>query len=155
MSACAFTAIAANDVVLNDAPINPGWIKAGSPRARMGEIARSGDGTAVNVIWDCTAGLFEWRFGVDETVHIIEGEVTVADVNGVERTLRPGDVAFFPVGSVTLWRVDSYVRKLAVCRHAMPLPLGFALRAFNKLKSLAGFGVGGNAMGVAAQSRPA
>ena len=155
MSACAFTAIAANDVVLNDAPINPGWIKAGSPRARMGEIARSGDGTAVNVIWDCTAGLFEWRFGVDETVHIIEGEVTVADVNGVERTLRPGDVAFFPVGSVTLWRVDSYVRKLAVCRHAMPLPLGFALRAFNKLKSLAGLGVGGNAMGVAAQSRPA
>ena len=56
------------------------------------------------------------------------------------RTLRPGDVAFFPSGSVTLWHVETYVRKLAFCRHAMPVPLGFALRAFNKLKALAGLG---------------
>ena len=111
---------------------------------------RSADGTCVTVIWDCTAGLFEWHFGVDETVHIIEGEVTVADARGVERTLRPGDIGFFPVGSKTLWRVDHYVRKMAVCRHAMPAPLGFALRAFNKLKSLAGTGAAGGAMGAGA-----
>ena len=118
MPACAFTVIAANDVTLADAPINAAWVRAGNPHARMGEVARSGDGTAVTVVWDCTAGVFEWRFGVDETVLIIEGEVTVADAEGVERTFRAGDIGFFPVGSVTLWRVDTYVRKMADCRHA-------------------------------------
>lgn len=147
MRNCAFTSMPAGDVALVDAPINAAWVRAGAPRARMGEIARSRDGTCAAVIWDCTAGLFDWRFGVDETVHIIEGEVIVTDMNGVSRTLRAGDVAFFPSGGVTTWRVDAYVRKLAVCRHAMPAPLGFALRAFNKLKSLAGFGVAGGAMG--------
>jgi uncharacterized cupin superfamily protein len=155
MSDPSFIVIPFDKVVMRDAPITPAWVRAGSPKARMGEIARSGDGTAVTVAWDCTAGLFEWRFGVDETVHIVDGEVTVADENGVERTLRAGDVAFFRVGSVTLWRVDAYVRKLAVCRHAMPKPLGFALRAYTKLKWFAGLGVGGGAMTVAPGSNPA
>ena len=127
---------------MEDAPVNPAWVRSGAPRARIGEIARSADGTSVTLIWDCTAGLFDWRFGVDETVHILEGEVAVTGADGVERVLRPGDVAFFPSGAVTLWRVETYVRKLAVCRHAIPLPLGFALRVFNKLRSLAGLAPG-------------
>jgi hypothetical protein len=32
--------------------------------------------------------------------------------------------------------VERYVRKIAVCRHAMPAPLGFALRACNKILGL-------------------
>lgn len=150
MPACAFTAIASGEVILAEAPINPGWVLAGQPRARMGEVARSADGTCVTVVWECTAGTFEWHFGVDETVHIIEGEVTVADARGNERTLRPGDIGFFPVGGKTIWKVETHVRKMAVCRHAMPAPLGFALRAFNKLKSLAGMGAGSGAMGAQA-----
>ena len=127
-------------LAMRDLPIRPAWIRAGTPHARLAEIARSADGPAVTVQWDCTAGTFDWIFGVDETVHILEGEVSVADAAGAVRTLRPGDVAFFPSGSVTLWHVETYVRKLAFCRHAMPVPLGFALRAFNKLKALAGLG---------------
>jgi hypothetical protein len=42
-------------------------------------------------------------------------------------------MAFFPAGSRSMWRVPVEVRKLAVCRQAMPLPFGFALRAWNKL----------------------
>ena len=112
----------------------------------MGEIARSGDGTAVSVIWDCTAGEFEWRFGVDETVHILQGDVFVRGATGGERRLVVGDVAFFASGSVTYWRVESYVRKLAFCRHSMPTPFGLALRAFNRVKSLAGIKPAGAAM---------
>ncbi len=141
-----FVAADPRAIALTDAPINPAWVRAGAPRARLGEIARSADGTCAIVVWDCTAGVFEWRFGVDETVQIIDGAVTVADATGRERALRPGDVAFFPAGSASLWRVETYVRKVAVCRHAMPAPLGFVLRAFNKLKTLAGFGAGGAAM---------
>ena len=110
MSRSSFTAVAPADVPMGDAPVNPAWVRSGAPRARIGEIARSADGTSVTLIWDCTAGLFDWRFGVDETVHILEGEVAVTGADGVERVLRPGDVAFFPSGAVTLWRVETYRR---------------------------------------------
>jgi uncharacterized cupin superfamily protein len=135
-----FTFAALSGLELRDYPIRPEWVRAGTPHARLAEIARSADGTAVTVQWDCTVGTFDWIFGVDETVHILEGEVIVADAAGAARLLRAGDVAFFPSGSVTLWRVETYVRKLAFCRHAMPRPLGFALRAFTRLKSMLGFG---------------
>ncbi len=88
------------------------------------------------VAWSCTAGRFHWHYGVDETVHVISGEVFVTGDDGAERRLGPGDMAYFPAGSRSVWRVPSAVRKLAVCRHAMPRPLGFALRAWRRLASL-------------------
>jgi hypothetical protein len=45
-------------------------------------------------------------------------------------------MVFFPAGSVSDWHVTEEVRKLAVCRHSMPRPLGFALRAWNKLVAM-------------------
>ena len=57
----------------------------------------------------------------------------VTDEDGLERRLGPGDMAFFPSGSSSMWHVPSHVRKLAVCRHSLPQPLGFALRAWKKL----------------------
>ncbi len=42
-------------------------------------------------------------------------------------------MAFFPAGSRSIWRVTKEVRKLAVCRHSMPRPLGFVLRAWNEV----------------------
>jgi uncharacterized cupin superfamily protein len=120
-------------VALVPAPIEPGWIVEGQPEACAKELARSGDGTSVVVAWSCTAGRFRWHYSVDETVHIISGEVFVTKEDGVERRLGPGDMAFFPAGSSSIWRVPAAVRKLAVCRHALPQPLGFALRAWRKL----------------------
>jgi uncharacterized cupin superfamily protein len=120
-------------VALGPAPIEPRWIVEGRPEARATELARSGDGTSVVVAWSCTAGRFRWHYSVDETVHIISGEVFITKEDGVERRLGPGDMAFFPAGSSSMWRVPSEVRKLAVCRHALPQPLGFALRAWKKL----------------------
>ena len=120
-------------VTLGPAPIQAGWIVEGNPEARAKELARSGDGTSVVVAWSCTAGRFHWHYSVDETVHIISGEVFVTDEDGLERRLGPGDMAFFPSGSSSMWHVPSHVRKLAVCRHSLPQPLGFALRAWKKL----------------------
>jgi uncharacterized protein len=124
-------------VALDPAPINPGWIVEGTPQARARELARSADGTAVVVAWSCTAGRFNWHYTVEETVHVISGEVFVTDESGAERRLGPGDMAFFPAGSRSLWRVPVAVRKLAVCRHVLPKPLGFAVRAWRKLIALA------------------
>jgi uncharacterized cupin superfamily protein len=68
----------------------------------------------------------EWKaerasaYGVEETVHVISGEVFITNDDGAERRLGPGDMAFFPAGSRSLWRVPCAVRKLAVCRHSLP-----------------------------------
>ena len=47
-----------------------------------------------------------------------------------------GDVIFFRSGAHAKWHVENYVRKVAFCRQNNPLPLGFAIRVANKLKSL-------------------
>lgn len=86
--------------------------------------------------WSCTAGRFHWHYAVDETLHIISGEVFISDESGAVRRLGPGDMVFFPAGSSSTWHVPHHVKKLAVCRHSMPRPFGNLLRAWNKATSL-------------------
>jgi uncharacterized protein len=121
------------DVDLMPAPIPSHWVIEGKPQARSKRLAASADGTSIIVAWSCTAGRFKWNYTVDETIHVISGEVFVTDEKGDVRRIGPGDMVFFPAGSVSTWHVPHYVRKFAVCRHSMPRPLGFALRAWNKL----------------------
>lgn len=95
-------------------PMDPTWVVSGDPQPRVKHLASTGPRTQV-ALWDCTAGAFDWRFGpFDETVHVLEGSVRVALVDGSERVLGPGDVALFPAGSTSRWVVEDYVRKLAV-----------------------------------------
>jgi len=111
---------AERDVALLPSPIDPAWIVAGAPVARAATLSRSADGTACTVAWDCTAGAFDWRYDVDETVHIVEGAVTVSSLNTPPRRLEPGDVAFFPAGTTARWHVEAYVRNVAFCRRVLP-----------------------------------
>ncbi len=64
-------------VRIERSPIAPSWILAGAPQARCAELSRSRDGSAVTLLWDCTAGEFEWTYLDDETVHILEGEAII------------------------------------------------------------------------------
>ncbi len=131
------------DIELGANPVNPDWIIEGKPQARAKRLAESADGTSSVMAWSCTPGRFEWYYAVDETVHIISGEVFVTDENGKIHRLGPGDMAFFPAGSHSIWQVTKEVRKLAVCRHSMPRPFGFVLRAWNKVvHRLTGFPTG-------------
>jgi uncharacterized protein len=118
---------------LAPAPIPPDWIVSGAPEARSRQLARSQDRASSVMAWACTAGRFTWHYSVDETVQIVAGEVFVTDERGVEHRLGPGDTAFFPAGSRSTWHVPVAVRKVAVCRQAMPLPFAFALRGWNRL----------------------
>ncbi len=131
------------DVELAPDPIHPHWIIEGKPQARSRRLAQSADGTSSVMAWSCTAGRFIWHYAVDETLHIISGEVFVTDESGAIRRLGPGDMAFFPAGSRSTWQVPNEVRKLAVCRHSMPRPAGCALRAWNRaVDLLTGFSAG-------------
>jgi uncharacterized cupin superfamily protein len=140
------------DIDLNPNPIHPDWVIEGKPQARAKCLAQSADRTASVMAWSCTPGRFEWYYAVDETVHIIAGEVFVTDEKGEIHRLGPGDMAFFPAGSHCTWQVTKEVRKLAVCRHGMPRPLGFVLRAWNKIiNRLTGFPTG-NGLATAGRS---
>lgn len=112
-----FIAGRAEDVALQDAPINPDWIVAGTPVARAGLHSPSTDGKASTNIWECTAGSFWWTFYNEETVVILEGAVRVTSQTGTVRLLKAGDIAYFARDTRTLWEIDSYVRKIAFVRH--------------------------------------
>src|SRR6202167_1508241 len=124
------------EVELAPAPIPAHWIVDGTLQAYSKRLATSADGTSSIMAWSCTPGRFKWLYNVDETLHIISGEIFVTSEKGESRRLGPGDMAFFPAGSRSIWHVTKEVRKLAFCRHSMPRPLGYALRVWNKLAAI-------------------
>ena len=103
-----------------DSPIRASWILEGQPVARAALLSSSADGTASTYYWDCTAGRFNWFYGFDETLHILEGSVTLKAPSGSSRRVVAGDIIFFPAGSQAEWTVDKYIRKLAFCRTPLP-----------------------------------
>jgi len=112
-----FIAARPEEVMLEDAPINPDWIVSGAPVARSGLHSPSLDGKASTNIWDCSAGSFWWTFHNEETVVILEGSVRVTAQNGAMRLLKAGDIAYFAKDTKALWEIDDYVRKIAFVRH--------------------------------------
>src|SRR5580693_6892297 len=117
-------------------PVNPAWVLGGTPVARIEHLSSSADGTASTYFWDCTAGRFNWFYTFDETLHILEGSVTLKFPDGRSRHVSVGDVVFFPKGSRAEWTVDSYIRKLAFCRTALPGFLVSAREAVRRVKRL-------------------
>jgi uncharacterized protein len=128
-----------DNVKMAPAPINPGWVIAGAPAARNFLLSRANEGGAATFLWDCTAGVFNWYYDVDETVYVLEGSVVLCDDDGVEHRLGAGDHVLFRAGSHAVWRVESYVRKVAFLRNPVPRALMLPLAAWNKLKKIAKF----------------
>jgi uncharacterized cupin superfamily protein len=126
------------EISLNPSPIYPNWVLEGNPVARNKVLSSSADGTASTLIWDCTAGRFNWFYDVDETIYVIEGGVVVKDVAGTAHRLNAGDTIFFPAGARAEWHVEDYIRKIAFCRAPLPQPLVFAKRSLRFLKRLVG-----------------
>src|SRR5258708_32992382 len=89
-------------------PIHAAWILEGNPIARVELLSSSADGTASTYYWDCTAGRFNWYYGFDETLQILEGSVTLKEPSGRTRHVAAGDVVFFPAGSRAAWTVHKY-----------------------------------------------
>jgi uncharacterized cupin superfamily protein len=124
------------DTQLDPAPLPADWIIEGRPEARAKRLATSPDGAAAIIAWSCSPGRFRWHYAVDEILHLISGEVVVTDEKGESRRLGPGDMAYFPAGSRSVWHVIQEVKKLAICRQSVPRPVGLALRAWNKLAAM-------------------
>jgi hypothetical protein len=123
-------------IELDPSPIEPSWIIEGNPEARSRLLWTSACKTALTVIWSCTEGKFNWYYDLDETVMILEGSILLESEGMPPKRYGAGDVIFFREGAHAKWHVEGYVRKLAFLRVNYPFPLGIAIRAVNKLKSL-------------------
>ncbi len=123
---------------LSPAPIPPDWILAGKPEARNKTVAITQDRTSSIMVWACTAGRYEWHFSQDETLVVISGEMFVTTESGEEKRLGLGDVGFFPAGSSCTARIDDHVRKIAVLRMDLPLPLSIGARVWHRLLLITG-----------------
>ena len=121
-----------------EAPIEPSWILEGRPRARSIVLARGRDDFAVTTLWECSEGTFRWRFGWDETVHILDGRVDVTDDEGLVHVLEAGSIAVFPAGTWATWKVVGHVRKMAVCRRAFPAKVAMAIRFLGHARRMLG-----------------
>lgn len=123
---------------LSDSPIRPHWVVKGAPQARNRVLFRSTDKSAWTMLWDCTAGEFNWFYQFDEVIHFLDGEVTITLKGGQPQTFGPGDVIFFPAGAVAHWRVDRYIRKLAFCQNPVHPLLNLAVKLVRRLTAPAG-----------------
>jgi len=121
-------------VKLTPRPIEPSWIIEGNPCAQWCVLSKSADGLASTLVWECSEGRFNWYYDFDETILILEGSIVLESDAMRPTRYGPGDVIFFRNGAHARWRVEGRVRKLAFCRTTQPFVLGFALRAFNKIK---------------------
>lgn len=101
-------------------PVPRDWILEGYPVARKKEVAVSSDGLATTMMWDCTAGRFNWVYNDDEVIHVLEGSVVIEDAAGVRRRLQGGDTFLFPAGSRYQWTVSNYIRKIAFLYPPLP-----------------------------------
>jgi uncharacterized cupin superfamily protein len=120
------------ELELVDHPINPDWVLAGEPRARISGWGESPDGTTSHWTWDCTAGRFRWYYAVDETIVVIEGSACLQVDDEPPVVLQVGDAAYFPAGHWVTWDVESYVRKHAVVRVPVPRPMRYAVSGFGR-----------------------
>jgi len=127
-------------VELQPEPIPAAWILNGTPVARSNKLATSKDWTTTVVVWDCTAGRFKWHYGRDEAILVVSGEAFLLNENGGETKFGPGDVGYFPAGSIVTWRVADYIRKVAVVRETVWGPFGFVMKASKKLLRAVGIG---------------
>ena len=123
--------VASSKIPLSPAPIPQSWILEGNPTARSRVLATSDDNSTMTMVWDCTAGRFNWFYNLDETVSVVAGGMTLTDHSGVRR-VTAGDVIYFPAGSQAMWTVEDYIRKVAVVRQPIPTSVSLGLRAMRK-----------------------
>jgi hypothetical protein len=90
------------------------------------------------VVWECSAGSFNWFYTQDEALFVVSGEAFISNGKGEECRLGPGDFGFFPAGTSCTWRVPHCVRKVAVVRETMWRPLGLGLKAWSKFLRVVG-----------------
>lgn len=91
--------------------IDPSWIKSGTPIFKLAQTTHIPSASVTTGLWSCDGPThFEWTFGADETVHILEGEVDI-EYLGKKMSLQAGETAFFHANTKASWHVPKHVLK--------------------------------------------
>ena len=95
----------------------PGLPKQESQSGEWGKVLfRSADGRYAAGLWSGDAGSIEIEsYPVDEFCYVIEGEVTLTDVEGESRTFKTGDAFLVPAGFKGVWGMNRPTIKYFVC----------------------------------------
>ena len=64
-------------------------------------------------LWTAQPCKFNYEFMLHESAHILEGSVTVT-ANGETLHLGPGDIAYFPKGTKSVWHITAPLKKIFV-----------------------------------------
>ncbi len=109
--------VAASPLPLQPVANAPAVITLGTPNFRGTPYATSADGKTSSGIWAADGpSTFEWHFGSDETVYVLQGQVDV-NYQGQQFSLRPGDTAVFLEGTRAVWHVPQNVLKSYTLHH--------------------------------------
>jgi uncharacterized protein len=122
-------------VKLFPSPIEPSWVIEGDPRASSCTLSKSTDGSGWTAVWECTQGKFNWHYGLDETILILEGSIILESDTLPSTRYSVGDVILFRKGAHARWHVENYVRKLAFLHRVQPALIGLGLHALRACKS--------------------
>lgn len=101
-------------------PIPPESIRGGNPVGRGANLMQSDDRKFTCGLWTCEPGEFEWVFGGDECLMVVEGEVIISQDPGEKHVLGPGDIIYFPIGAKTHWKVTRTLKEFFVIRTPEP-----------------------------------
>jgi len=98
--------------------VAPEEILEGIGDARGVFTAESADEECSAGFWSCEPGRYEFYFGYDEFIYLVEGELTVIECHPGGRTfaMKPGDTAHFPQGITTVWHITKKMTKYFVAR---------------------------------------
>ena len=118
-------------------PLDPSMVTEGKPGSRSKTLSVSKDRLSDVLLWECTAGQFNWHFVRDEVIFALSGKAYIIQADGTERCMAAGDVIFFPAGTSCSFRVDDHFRKVAVLRETMTAPEGYILKVWKKLVRIA------------------
>jgi uncharacterized protein len=118
-------------------PLDPALVTEGQPGSRSKTLSVSRDRLSDVMLWECTAGQFNWHFVRDEVIFAISGKAYFVQADGTERCMAAGDVVFFPAGTSCSFRVDDHFRKVAVLRETISRPEGYVLKIWKKLVRIA------------------
>ena len=84
------------------------------PQSNWMTVLHSGEVTVA--VYESTPVLIEIKepFPYDEYVHVLEGEVTLTDLDGNENTFKAGENFLVPKGFLGTWNMTSHYRELIV-----------------------------------------
>ena len=125
-----------SNVDLDSSSIPHEWLLSGNPRTRSKLLGKTPDSLAYSMLWECGAVTYKWNYSRDEAYIVLSGEGFMTDEKGVEHRYGPGDVAFFPAGTRSVWRHPDHFRKVAVLKDPAPSALVVLLKFWTKFRAL-------------------